>query len=344
MRTRLTYLSVLMTVAAALVVAVVLALGGGGTSGTASAAGAVGSSPRAILEQACAADRDVTSGRADFRLTLTPTLDPAAEAPAQARMALGAPIEVSGDVAVDSDPFVGAINVEVSLGDGSYTTQVAMRWIDDEAWVKVLGLWYQAPPEAQERLAEARARMAAGETAADDGPDADELASMGLDPWSWITGLELVDSERIDGVAAHHIGGGLDVAAMIDDLVAFSATPQFEAMLREHAPAEALAEFRSVDRAELDEAAAKATEAVRDVRGEVWVAAESGRVLKAAGAATLVPPAEADVAWLESIAVAGTVRYGGFDEPVTVQPPADPRPWDDLQRLCGGHDGSPFAD
>jgi len=343
-RTRRTYLSVLVTAAAALVVAVVPALGGGGASGTASAAAGVGSSPRAILEQACAADKGITSGRADFRFTLTATLDPAVEAPAQARMALGAPIEVSGDIAVDSDPFVGSIDVEVSLGDGSYATQVAMRWIDDEAWVKVLGVWYQVPPEAQERLAEARARMAAGGTAADDGPDADELASMGLDPWSWVTGLELIGSERIDGVAAQHIGGGLDVATMIDDLVAFSATPRFETMLREHAPAAALAEFRSVDRAELDEAAAAAAAAVRDVRGEVWVAAGSGRMLKAAGAATLVPPAEADVALLESIDVAGTVSYGGFDEPVTVQPPADPRPWDDLQRLCGGRDGAPFAD
>lgn len=341
MRKRPTYLSVILAVAAALVAVAVLA--GGGGSGTA-AATATDLTPRAVLEKVCAADRDVTRATADFQVTITAALDPDATAPAQAAAVLAKPIEITGSAAVDGERFAGSVSVDLALGDGSYRTQVAMRWIGDQAWVKVMGVWYEAPPEMRARLSQARARDAGETIAADGHPDMMALKDAGLDPWSWVTGLRLVGTGQVRGVDAYHISGGLDMAALIGDVVAFTGTPQFEELLKEHAPAEALARFRDVDRADIEKGAAKANEAVRDVRGEVWVAADTCRVLRATGSATFVPPAEANVDWLDDVGVSATVTYGGLDQPVTVQPPADPRPWDDLKALLDDHGKPSFAD
>jgi len=326
-RKRLTYLSAVLAVVA---VAAVLVAGGTGASGTAVAAKAGDEGPRAILEKAMAADADATSATAEFKVTLAADLDPDAQAPAQAELVLDKPITVTGTAAVDSDPFAGSVTVDVSLGGGGYSTQTAMRWIGDEAWIKVMGAWYEAPPEAKEHLAEAQARMA------DTQPEVCPLEGAGIDPWSWVTGLELKSTQAVGGVDAYRIVGGLDVPALIDDVVAFMATPKFEELMKEHAPAEAVEEFRTVEPAELEEAADTAAGVVRDVKGEVWIATGTYRVLKATGSATVAPPAEADADWLRSVAVAVTVTYGGFDEPVDVQAPVDARPWQDLRELGGG--------
>jgi hypothetical protein len=318
--------------AAAAVVAItaVLVAGGGGASGTAVAAKAGDEGPRAILEKAMAADSDVTSATADFKVTLTADLDPDAEAPAQAKVVLDKPIAVTGTVAVDSDPFMGSMTVDVSLGGGGYSTETAMRWKGDEAWMKIMGAWYEAPPEAKEKLAEAQAKMAT------ERPEVCPLEGSGIDPWAWVTGLELKGTQDVGGTEAYRIAGGLDVQALIDDMVAFIATPQFEELMKEHAPAEAIEEFEATDRAEVEEAAEQAADVVRDVQGEVWIAVDTYRVMKVAGSVTVVPPAEADADWLRSMDVAATITYGGFDEPVDVQAPEGARSWEDLQKLGGG--------
>lgn len=342
MRRRLTYLSAAVAVMAALIVAVVVA-GGGAGSGTAVAVGSGDAGPRAILEKAMAVEHDLTSAQAEFRVVVKAELDPAEQAPSQAAMVLDKPIEVSGTVAADSDPFVGAVTVDVSLGGGSYATQVAMRWVGDQAWLKVMGVWYEAPPEMTQRLAEAQEQMAAGGASGGDGADSDEaeagrqaLAAAGIDPWSWVTGLELVGSEPVGGAEAYRVVGGLDVRALVNDVVAFSAAPRFQELMKEHAPPEALAEFRQLDRAEMERGAAMVAGAVRDVRGEVSIDVQTYRVLRAAGSVTVVPPAEAEADWLRSVDVSATVSYDGFDEPVTVTPPTDPLPWERLQALSGG--------
>lgn len=326
MRRRLPLIIAAMVVVLAAVLTVAFSAGAAGPERLTSA--------EDVLQAARQADKDVTTGVFNYRVTVTAK---GVEDAGSAAVFLDRPIIITGTARLDSEARVADLTMRLSAGNGSYTTEAALRWIGDKGWVQFAGAWYELPQKALDKVAEAEAKAEHGQS-----DDKAALKALGLNPQEWLDGLSL-DVEELDGADVYRVSTGFDVAAIAGDVIAAVQKPGFREIVAEHLDAEEMAEFDAKleqiqSDGKLAEAPGMAAAVVRQPRAEVWVDTATHQVRKLSGSVTVVPPTEAgDSAPFESLSVAVTVTADALGEPVQVQAPADPRPWSDLEQMFGSH-------
>lgn len=319
------YLSLLAVCALAAGLAAFLVVGCGGGSSTASPASSLNSSAAAlsaqeIVDQSNKAMAKVTSASfvGDMAMTIrgdtTKMEDPAA------RTLLGNGVSLHVEGASATDPVAADMDVSIKLGDQVLDLGVLAQ--GDNMWVSYQDQWYKADQkDATPRPQKSTAPM-------------EQLKDFGIDPGKWEAEYTLVGTETAaDGATVYHVKATANPQKIIDALVKAANDPGLAKALDDD---EAAAELRKELRQNQDDIATL-RQSLKDVAVDYWIGVDDMLVRKAQFAANMDMTGQDDTQGVEGLDLDMTLTMADFNEPVTVQPPADAKPLDKLmQGMFGG--------
>jgi hypothetical protein len=344
-------------VAIALTVSIFAA--GCGTAAQAAAGAPASGDAQAILQKAFANAGQVTSGAGTINASLTVTADQSA-IPAGAQGLLGQPLKLSGTYSFDKTAKTG--QADLSLAVAGQNLPVSLEAINGQAWLQLLGQWYQTPAGTEKSGDTATtAQQSTASTVKQ------ELSAAGIDPTTLLTNVTLVGDETINGVATSHISATIDVSKIIA-LKQTMTTAAGSSTTAGTSASDAAAKQQEIQKLQ-----AGLTTAVKTLTIDVWVTKDTTQVRQAELKATVVPPADmlqsagapdtttsqagtslstattesadqaATKAALQSIAQG--IKSVSLDVTVSIDPSATPKPvtaptgakpWTDLQTALKG--------
>lgn len=307
----------------AVMMAVLLGILGCGSASTVLPAAGEGS-PEAILDAAITGSQEMTSASGSFDLTMAYDIDTTG-LPEEALAYFEEPMTVSGAFATGTQPQTADLSLTLAMGGEAI--DVGIKLIDDKMWICMLDQWYETPPDVELSMAEA-------------GFDEAQIQEMltlveelGVEPVTWFKDLTLVGEETVEGVAAYHLAGTPDMAKMMADVIGLMESEEFMDLID---PSGALTGSMGegmaiIDADELQEAQDQISGMFRDLRFDVWVAKDDNTLRKAAMAAHIVPPEGEDAAGMNAIDINMELLLTSVNEPVIVEPPASPLPYEQLE-------------
>ncbi len=180
---------------------------GGGSSGGAS------DDPAALLKKAFATD--VESG--ELKLAMKVDVKGSAKMSGPVSVALEGPFESRGK---DKLPLVDW-DIDVAGAGQSFSGGIVAT--EDNAFVKFRGQAYEVGTQLYEQFVRQQARQN------ESGPQT--LEELGVDPADWLEDAEVSDGEPVGGDATRKVAGEVDVAAMIDDILAAAKKPAIRKQL-----------------------------------------------------------------------------------------------------------------
>jgi hypothetical protein len=297
------------------VAAVVLAACGGGEDG---GSGGDSSDAQTLLTQTFTGRHEIRSGRTDIQLRVLVEGVPALRGPID--LSISGPFQSAGEDKLPS--FDLAIDAD-SQGQG---LEAGLTSTSDRLFVKFGGTAYVAPPELMRQL------RASYERAQDEGSAQQQmgLASLGLDPMSWLENPTVEGTESIGGTETEHVSAQLDVSALLDDVDVLLGKARDQNLggaagrqVPERLPADT--------RAQIEDAVERGTV-------DVWTGSDDHTLRQLAVDLHIVLPESSNGP--RSIDVSLRVTLTELNEPQTITAPATSRPLDELldqvRGLLGG--------
>ncbi len=232
----------------------------------------------------------------------------------------GVKLHVEGASA--SDPTVVDMTMNVALG--STSLDLAMLAEGEKAWVQYAGTWYAVDQKNSEAL---------GKQADEGAAPTEQLKSMGLDPSGWGTAYELVGSEDLAGTEVFHISATADPQKLAEDLAKAAEDPDLATKLGDPDAAAQLEEGLTQSKAQLD----ALKEMLKDVSVDYWIGVDDMLMRKATFNVDLKTEGQEGMEGVAGMTLNVVVTMDDFDEPVSVDPPADAEPFDKLmEQMFGG--------
>lgn len=339
-----------------LAVIVVVATSGCGTAEQASPQAAP-TDAQGILKQALSSKGDVTSGTGDINLSVAVTAD-ASKMPAGAQAFLGQPITVSGTYSFNKDPKAAEASLTANIAGQSIP--IALKAVNDQAWVQFMGQWYQVPADKMKEATDSTATT--GQK-----PDAtaimQTLTAAGIDPTTWLTDMRVVGEDAINGTPTYHLAATVNVTQIASDAMKLVQSGALKGLMPGSAGTGGQVTSPSVtlpSQEELQALQKQLTGMFQTLTIDMWIAKDTYQFRQVEVKATIVPPAQslqtestatqgtsttesATGALLEgigqgikSVSLDATVSLTPSATPVTVTPPADAKPISDLQQALSG--------
>ena len=200
------------------------------------------------------------------------------------------------------------------------------------------------------------------------------LTAAGVDPTTWLSNLTLVGEESLNGTATYHLSGTVDVAKVAADVVKLMQDKNIQSLLPSHgsdttgstagSSAGSTGSSTSLPtQQQLQNIQSQIATMVQNLTLDVWIAKDSYQFRKVEVKATVVPPTpsqttettqstgttEAPNAALQalqgiaqgikSVTLDATVSIAPATTPLTVTPPANTKPFSDLQKALGSLQG-----
>ncbi len=300
---------VVAVLAAALIVA---GCGGGSNSSTGSSPAASAASMTAdqVMAKAKDAMNGVTSMSFTGDVTLTIKADTAKISDATTKALASQPIKVHAEGAIGKPANA---DLTASLAAGGQTLSVGLKATDNQAWVEFADKWYTVPPSQIKSVTE----QAGGS------PDK-ALSKLGIDPTSW-TGESSVTTEQLGGATVYHVTTKADTQKVMSDLMKALNTPgltsgQSGAVLKQ------LKSSKQVQELEKSLTAAQA---------DYWVDAQTFYIVKASVTANMTFAGSLSSQGLQGATAAVIYTADNFNQTVTVEAPASPLPFSQLQQGLG---------
>lgn len=298
--------------------------------------------PQELLTASMTAGKAATSQSGTYEIDLTVKTDAASEDAAMMQAFLGQPIKVTGTFASQESPALADLSLAVNLMGTSLGGGV--RAIDKNAWLNVLGQWYEVPAD--------QLQQASGGSNADMVKTIqDAMDEQGIDANTWIKDLKAAGDETLTDTEVTHLTGTVDVEKMVTDLVALLQSPKIAALVAT-AGAEAGSETGvSVPAAsEIAELQATVKQMIKSATIDLWIAKGDSSMRKMALNADVTIPAELGVSGLSGATVLFTVNLDAPGKAIAVAAPESAKPFTDLETdlqsnpllsgLLGGLSGS----
>ena len=245
-------------------------------------------------------------------IEVTGVSDPAVTDDPTAQLAENLKVHAEGAFAKDGMAAQGAFEISV----GGQTINAELKANESGVYIGLMGQWYQVPPEQTEEFKQ-YATMSPADIFGKLGVNLDELSSE----------RTMVGVETIDGAECYHIVGKPDPAQVAAQLVDTLNAPEIKDKAAEAASG------LSVDPAEAE----KLKDVVKEISVDYWVDVETGWVRKADAVIKLEKAPDDTETGLQSAEVKVALTLSKFNEPVTVETPASPLPFDQLgEALLGG--------
>lgn len=294
-----------------------------------SAAPPAPTTPQGILDQAIANSGNLTSGTGDFNVSVNIDAD-AAKLPAGAGAILGQPIALSGTFAFDTPAKAAEINMSISVA--GQNIPVALKTTGGKAWIQFMGQWYEAPADM----------MGAGATGTTVKPDAagvlQALEAAGVDPTTWLTNLTLVGEDTIDGTATYHLTGTVDISKIMTDAVKLMQDKNFLGLMGSTGSGMMGGTDTSLpvpSQQEMQAIQSQIAQMFKNVTLDMWITKDTLQFRQVELNASIVPPAGEDTQGINGITVKATFSVAPATSPLTVTPPADAKPFTELEKALG---------
>lgn len=291
-----------------------------------SAAPVVELSAAQIVEQSAEKMKDLKSGSFTADLALQLQGDPAQMTDPTQKALLSEGLRLHMDGKSASDPV--AAEASLNVGVAGQNLEFGVIADGDKAWVEYQGKYYKVDQKDTKGLSE---------TAASGLSPMEQLKKEGLDPDAWDVQYELVGTEDLEGVQVYHVKGTVDTKAMARDLLKQLEDPDLGTQLGDAATAEQLQKGLAENKKQVE----ALTNSVRDVAADYWYDADTLYLRKASWNVALDTKGQKDMEGIDGMTFKADMTMSGFDEPVTVKPPAKALPFDKLMNeMFGGLIGS----
>jgi len=221
-----------------------------------------------------------------------------------------------------TDPV--AADMKVSVGLAGQTIDVGVIADGDKAWIEYQGKYYAVDQKSSKSVTDA-----AGSGLS----PTDQLKKQGLNIDKWGVTYELVGTEDMSGTQAYHVKATVDTQAMAADLMQQMSNPDLGTQLGDPATAKQLQETLAQNKAQIDEL----SKSVKDATADYWYAVDTLYLTKASWSVALDTKGQKDMQGIDGMTLKADLAMSGFNEPVTVSPPAKALPFDKLMnQMFGG--------
>jgi Family of unknown function (DUF6612) len=287
-----------------------------------------------ILEKAMLSQESLTSGTGEFGLSVNVNADKS-KLPAGAEALLGQPIAVSGTFSGSEEPKAAEASMNISVAGQSIP--VAMKMVDDKAWIQFMGQWYEMPADM----------MGAGTTgttekAMDAAAIMQALTAAGVDPTTWLTNLTVVGEENVGGTPAYHLTATVDMNKIVTDAVKLMSDKNIQGLmgsLGADMMGTTGTSLQMPSAQELQTLQSELGQVFQNVTVDMWIAKDTYQLRQAELNASLVPPAGQDSQGINGITLNAKMSVAPATSPVTVTPPTDAKPFSDLENSLGALQG-----
>jgi hypothetical protein len=326
------WLTVLLAVV--VIAALGIAAGCGGKSSTSSPSGSPTSqelTAQQIFEKGMAASSAVKSQSFTLDASLGIKGDPSKAPDAQTKALMQAPVTVKAQGSLANEPQ--KMDMTMNLAAAGQTFDLGLKVDGSKMWVQVMKDWYVVPEGTL-----------SGITGASPAPSASPggltqqlqglIKQLGVDPTAWTKEWKLVGTETLDGTEVYHLQQVLDAGKMVDDLMKLSGS--LGALTGGLGASASPGTQQS-----LDQAAKVLKESMKDVSVDWYFEKDNYylRKMQVGGTIDFSGNADAQKQGLASIDYNLGLTTGDFDKPVTVTPPANPKPFDQLLNSLMGSGG-----
>jgi len=317
-----------------LAVIVAVATAGCGTNLQASAQAQAGpAGAQEILTKALASSGSITSGNGDFNVSVSINGD-TAKMPAGAQAFLGKPITLSGTFAASENPQAAEATINASIA--GQDIPVGLKAVDDKAWIQFMGQWYEVPADALGGTT--------GTTAKE--PDMagilKALTAAGVDPTTWMIDLKVVGEDSIDGTPTYHLSGTIDMNKIMTDVMKLMQDKTIQGMLPSLGSGMMGATGSSLaipSQQDLQGLESQLGAMFKNMTLDMWITKDTYQLRQAELNASIVPPAGQDAQGINSIDIKATASMAPATAPLTVTPPADAKPFSELEQSLGALQG-----
>jgi len=238
----------------------------------------------------------------------------------KAMLSQGITLHVEGKSA--SDPL--ASDMKMSVGIAGQNLDLGMMAQGDKSWVEYQGKWYAVDAKNSKRLND-QAQIGAAPT--------EQLKSLGLDPSAWGTSYQMVGTEDMGGTQVYHIKATADPTKLAEDLTKAMNDPGLAKKLGGAGTAKQLEQGLAQSKKQIE----ALKKSLANVTVNYWVGVDDMLMRKAEFAAELATKGQKGMAGVDRMGLRMTVTMSGFDKPVTVTPPANALPFNELMnQMFGG--------
>jgi hypothetical protein len=321
---------------AAVAVAIVVAAGCGGSnnssSSTSSSSGTSGGGLTAqqIADKSSAAMQAVKS--ATFALDLTATIkgDASKATDAQTKALLQAPIVVKAQGNVSNEPQKA--DMTLNLSAAGKTFDVGLKMDGDKIWVQFMNQWYETSQSALGGLTGSSPSPSASSAPLTQQLQ-DSIKQLGIDPTTWTEGYTVTGTETLDGTDVYHVVQTLNVSKVVDDLLKLSQT------------ASGLTGGLGASASPGTQITPQDAQALKDALKGLkidWFYQKDNyylRKMQMASTIDLSKDTSAAASGVQSVDFSLDLTMSNFDQPVTVEAPANPKPIQDLITALTGSGG-----
>lgn len=222
-----------------------------------------------------------------------------------------------------------SMDLDLSVSGLGQSISAGLATTADNVYVTYQGQAYELGSESLEGLDE-NLKQQREKSKQDD----NELKAAGVNPADWVTNAESEGDANVAGVETEHISADVDLDKVFDDANKLvQSAPDVGGQLGQQVPEQLTQQQKDV-----------LSEVVKDPKMDVYVGKDDGIIRRVSVDLKLSIP-EADRSQLSGVSGADlefSVQFADVGKPVTVTPPANPKPITDLtKQLLGGGLGLP---
>jgi hypothetical protein len=305
-----------------------LASAGCGSSATPSGSSSASSAATAdlsadeIIAQSNTKMAAVKSGSftADMGLQVQGDASKMTDATSAALLSKGVTLHAEGKSA--SDPVAVDMTMNLSLADQALDFGILAK--GNKMWVGYQNQWYVVDQKSSTALS-TQAQTGAAPT--------EQLKSLGLDPAEWGTTYTLVGTEDMDGTSVYHLQATADPQKLATALVKAANDPALAKKLGDASTAKQLKDTLTQN----EKQAKELQKSLKNVTVDYWIGVDDMLMRKAAFAAALDTAGQKGMEGVTGMTMKMTATMSNFDEPVTVEAPANAKSIDSLmEQILGG--------
>ncbi len=214
---------------------------------------------------------------------------------------------------------------------------MGLKAVDDKVWIQFMGQWYEVP-------ADALGGGTTGTTAKE--PDTaamlQALTAAGVDPTTWMTNLTVVGEDSIDGTPTYHLSGTIDMNKIMTDAIKLMQDKTIQGMLPSMGSGMSGTTGDSITMPspqDLQGLQSQIGAMFKNMTIDMWITKDTYQLRQAELNASIVPPAGQDAQGINSIDIKATASMAPATAPLTVTPPADAKPFSELEQSLGALQG-----
>jgi hypothetical protein len=318
-----TWIVLVLVLAASLLVA---AGCGGATSSSSSSppatAAAAGVSADQIVKDSAAKQAQLKSASFTTDVGLEVQGDPSkmTDPTQKAMLSQGISLHAEGKSAID--PI--ASDMKMSVGIAGQTLDFGVMAQGGKAWVEYQGKWYVVDEKNSKSLSD-QAKIGASPT--------EQLKSLGLDPSAWGTTYEMVGTETMAGTQVYHIKATVDPAKLAADLTKAMSDPNLLKKLGDQTTAKQLEQGLAQNKKQVEQL----KKSLKDVAVSYWIGVDDMLMRKAEYSASVATKGQKGMQGVDGMTMKMSMTMANFDQPVTVTPPVNALPFNQLMnQMFGG--------